>query len=301
MSLKKLKIMLLETRPNFLLLTPAVSFVGISVVIAERMAVNVVYFLIAFFGALLVHIAVNVLNDYYDYLSGIDLKTSRTPFSGGSGILPSKLLEPKSVYILGISSLFIDLGIATYFYIIYGWTIWAFAITGFILSYFYTTLLTKLYLAEVSAGLGFALISLGIYFTQTGRISSLAAISSIIVGILVMNLLLLNEFPDTKADKEAGRRHIPAVLGLKAASRIYTILNSLLYILTVLFIVAEVFPLWELIIFISLPMAINISKGVMENCYNTSKLIPYMAKNIQLLFFVMTLEGIGLILNGLLI
>ena len=39
-----------------------------------------------FLGLLLTHISVNVLNDYFDYRSGMDLATKRIPFSGGSGL-----------------------------------------------------------------------------------------------------------------------------------------------------------------------------------------------------------------------
>ena len=42
-----------------------------------------VYAVLAFIGLLLAHISVNTLNDYFDYRSGIDLETRRTPFSGG--------------------------------------------------------------------------------------------------------------------------------------------------------------------------------------------------------------------------
>ncbi len=38
-------------------------------------------------GALAAHGAVNALNEYADYRSGLDLRTARTPFSGGSGTL----------------------------------------------------------------------------------------------------------------------------------------------------------------------------------------------------------------------
>ncbi|GAI31321.1 unnamed protein product, partial [marine sediment metagenome] len=58
----------------------------------------------AFIGLLLAHISVNVLNDYFDYRSGIDLEAKRTPFSGGSGILPAGLLKPGQVLWLGLVS-----------------------------------------------------------------------------------------------------------------------------------------------------------------------------------------------------
>ena len=35
------------------------------------------------------HLAVNMLNEYFDFKSGLDFKTQRTPFSGGSGTLPA--------------------------------------------------------------------------------------------------------------------------------------------------------------------------------------------------------------------
>ena len=45
------------------------------------------HFLLAMIGSILVHMTVNVINDYHDYVDGIDLNTQRTPFSGGSGVL----------------------------------------------------------------------------------------------------------------------------------------------------------------------------------------------------------------------
>jgi len=39
-------------------------------------------------GLLLAHASSDVLNDYFDFRTGIDLVTRRTPFSGGSGLLP---------------------------------------------------------------------------------------------------------------------------------------------------------------------------------------------------------------------
>ena len=41
-------------------------------------------------GALCCHVSVNAFNEYYDFRSGLDARTRRTPFSGGSGTLPGK-------------------------------------------------------------------------------------------------------------------------------------------------------------------------------------------------------------------
>ena len=106
-----LKTWFTETRPNFLLLTPICFSVGLGVAFSEGYF-NLFRTILGLIGAMLAHISVNVLNDYFDFRSGLDLKTKRTPFSGGSGILPSGLLHPKGVYFLGITSLFIDIFIS---------------------------------------------------------------------------------------------------------------------------------------------------------------------------------------------
>ncbi|MCL6448863.1 MAG: prenyltransferase [Armatimonadetes bacterium] len=85
-----------ETRPQFLLLTPVCLLVGASLAFWKAGTINVVYLVIVFLGALAAHVAVNVLNDYFDFQSGLDLHTIPTPFSGGSGILPAKQMSPRA-------------------------------------------------------------------------------------------------------------------------------------------------------------------------------------------------------------
>src|SRR3990170_4406745 len=58
---------------------------------------------------------VNVINDYHDYVDGIDLNTQRTPFSGGSGVLPSNLLKPKQAFWFATICLLVAMVIGFYF------------------------------------------------------------------------------------------------------------------------------------------------------------------------------------------
>ena len=71
--------------------------------------------LLAGFGLLLAHISVDVLNEYFDYRSGVDLKTERTPFSGGSGALPMGLITPRQALWLGLGTLIAIIPIGVYF------------------------------------------------------------------------------------------------------------------------------------------------------------------------------------------
>ena len=61
----KLKVWFLETRPQFLLLSVVLSFLGISIAWYDG-PFHLGYALLTFLGLLLCHISVNVLNDYFD-------------------------------------------------------------------------------------------------------------------------------------------------------------------------------------------------------------------------------------------
>ena len=56
---------------------------------------NPLYAILTIVGAVSLHASGNILSDYFDFRSGIDLATTPTPFSGGSTILPSKLMSSR--------------------------------------------------------------------------------------------------------------------------------------------------------------------------------------------------------------
>jgi 1,4-dihydroxy-2-naphthoate octaprenyltransferase len=62
---------------------------------------NLTYYVLAIIGVTLAQNAVNVLNDYYDYKTGVDAATLKTPFSGGSRFLVSGLITPESAFSFG--------------------------------------------------------------------------------------------------------------------------------------------------------------------------------------------------------
>jgi 1,4-dihydroxy-2-naphthoate octaprenyltransferase len=74
-------------RLPFLLLTPVCVFLGLGMAVYASKTIDIVYALLAFAGALCAHVSVNAANEYFDFRSGLDEKTMKTPFSGGSGTL----------------------------------------------------------------------------------------------------------------------------------------------------------------------------------------------------------------------
>jgi len=254
--------------------------------------------LLAFVGLLLCHISVNVLNDYYDYRSGIDLKTKRTPFSGGSGFLPAASLEPRNVFWLGLVCFLLAVPIGIYFTLVIGWLLLPLLAIGTVCILLYTPFLTRLGWPEWAPGVGLgALPVLGVYFIQTGDYTLPAIVASIPSGILVHNLLLLNEFPDAEADKEAGRKTLPITMGKAKASVVYSALTVIVYLWIIGSVVAGLMPAFCLIALLTLPFAIKAIQGALKY-QDTSKLMSAMANNVLVVLLTQLLLGIGYLLAG---
>jgi len=143
-----------------------------------------------------------------------------------------------------------------------------------------------------------ALPILGFYFVQTAAYTWPAIVASIPSGILVHNLLLLNEFPDTEADKKVGRKTLPIVMGKTRASRIYSVLTVVVYLWIIGGVVAGLMPLFSLIALLTLPFAIKAIQGALKP-QEMDKLVPAMANNVLVVLLTQLLFGIGYIISKL--
>jgi len=295
----KLKIWFLETRPHFLLLSVVLVFLGTSIAWYDG-SFHLGFALLAFLGLLLVHISVNVLNDYFDYRSGIDLETKRTPFSGGSGILPAALLTPGQVFWFGLASFLLAIPIGVYFVMTLdeGWRLLPLLLVAALCVLLYSPLILKLRWPEWAPGVGMgALPVLGAYFVQTAAYTLPAVVASIPSGILVHNLLLLNEFPDTEADKKAGRKTMPITMGKAKAAVVYSVLTVVVYLWIIGGVVAGLMPVFSLIALLTLPFAIKAIQGAFKP-QEISKLVPAMGNNVLVVLLTQLLLGISYILAG---
>jgi len=291
----KLKVWFLEIRPQFLLLSVVLAFLGTCIAWYDGFF-HLGYAVLAFFGLLLAHISVNVFNDYFDYRSGIDLVTKRTPFSGGSGILPEALLKPRQVFWLGMTSFLLAAVIGVYFVIVTGWLLLPLLLVGALSILFYTPVILKRRWPEWSPGLGMgALPILGAYFVQADAYTWPAVIASIPSGILVHNLLFLNEFPDTEADKTANRKTSPITMGMEKASIVYSVLMVAVYLWIIGWVIAGIMPIFSLLALLTVPFAIKAIQGARKH-QEITRLIPAMANNVLVVLLTQLLLGIGYIL-----
>ncbi len=294
----KLKVWLLETRPQFLLLSVTLVLLGTAISRHEG-CFDLLKFVLTLLGLLLAHSSINILNDYFDYKSGIDLETTRTPFSGGSGILPDGLLKPKGVYMYGVGCLLAALTIGIYLTTISGWQLLPMIILGGLVIYFYTSHLTKWLVGEFWAGLGLGILPvLGTYFVQTGRYSVEAVVASLASGFLTANLLFLNEFPDIGADKKGGRYNLVIALGPRNASRLYAGLMAMTYICIIGGVVFKLMPPLTLIGFHSIIFAFKAVRVTFKHYDNVQELLPALKANVLTVLVTNAFLALGYFLSG---
>jgi 1,4-dihydroxy-2-naphthoate octaprenyltransferase len=276
----KLKTWFLEIRPEFLLLSIALVLLGTSISWHEG-HFNLLKFLLTALGLLLAHTSVNVLNDYYDFKSGIDFNTKKTAFSGGSGILTQGLIKPESAYRFGVGCLVTAFPIGIYLSIVSGWQLLPLIFLGGVIIYFYTSYLTKWLIGEFFAGLGLgSLPVIGTYFIQTGGYSIEVFTASLAPGLLTANLLLLNEFPDYEADKKGGRYNLVIALGRKKAVQLYTGIMITAFLCIILGVILKLIPVISLIALASIPFAFKAIIVSLRHSDDCEKLIPAMKANI---------------------
>jgi len=286
-------------RGPFLILTPACVILGSACAIYSSGRISAFDFLLALIGGLCTHISVNSLNEYFDFKSGLDSRTVRTPFSGGSGTLQrNPSLAPAAVIIAFIAIIIIIL-IGIYFAVVRGPAIIPLGIMGLLLILFYTPwIISNPVLCLVAPGFGFGIFMvMGTNFALTGRYTWASFIASLVPFFLVNNLLLLNQYPDTEADKTVGRRHLPIVIGRKNSSYIYAFFLLLAYLSIIAGVCLKYFPALGLLGLITIPMAALAVIGAFCYSEKAEKLPPFLTINVIIIITTPLLVAAGLIFN----
>jgi len=188
-------------------------------------------FLLGLSGAMFIQLAAHYNGEAYDIredrLSAI---LGKTPFSGGSQVLVRKIISEDKVKLLSFAVVLLALaiGIILQFYFKTGrWTLLLGA-SGIICGIYYS----KPPLRWVSRGLGeifiaysfgFLAVNTGFYI-QVSRFDILALLVSLPVACAAANIILVNEYPDYQADKEARKMNLLVRIGKEKCAFLYALL-----------------------------------------------------------------------------
>ena len=285
-------------RLPFLILTPVCIFLGVSIAIFQGIQVNVSTVILIALAALSSHISVNTLNEYFDFKSGLDAMTQRTPFSGGSGALVANPQSLSHVLIVGMFTLFVTVLIGLYFVYQLGFEVLPIGFIGVILIVTYTSWINKSpMICLIAPGLGFGILFVvGTVYVLSGEFAQLSWYLALVPFFLVNNLLLLNQYPDIKADQKVGRNHIPIAYGVKTASIIYTVFSILTFGLIIVLVTLGVIPKLSLIALLPLPLAISAINGAFRYGENIGQYPQFLTMNVITTLSVPLLLGISLLL-----
>ncbi len=218
-------------------------------------------------GAVLIHAATNLINDYYDVKSGVDSDAAATalyrPHPLVEGKIPASSVHLASYILFAAGSL-----IGLYLAATRGWPILAIGVIGVAASLAYTAPpISYKYvgLGEFSVFLMWGpLMVEGTYYVQRQAFSTEAFFVSLPFGVIVALVLLANNLRDISHDKSRQIRTLAITLGARKGFYLYAGLVTLAYLCILMMLAARVLPLWSLLVFISLPIAVKLLRLMAE-------------------------------------
>jgi 1,4-dihydroxy-2-naphthoate octaprenyltransferase len=175
-------------------------------------------YVLAFAAVILIMWMTYYLSDWGD-LEGDRMNMTSNPFSGGSKVLVEGLLPPWTSLVLGYGCLGVAviIGLAIFFRHQTGpWTLPLGAI-GIFCGFFYSNRPFRWAyrgLGEILIGICYSGLPIATgFYLLTGFFTHQVLLLSIPVGLSIVNVILLNEFPDEEADRAAGKRNVLVRLG----------------------------------------------------------------------------------------
>ncbi len=262
--------------------------VGAAVAYAQLGSFSWTWFLVGAGAIYLLEIGKNAVNEYVDYLSGVDrfvAPEKRTPFSGGKKtIIDGKLSLTDNLVIAIIT---IVSGSLLGLLVVFGRefnVLWV-GLAGVFFALFYSLppfQFSYRGLGEAVVGFTFGpLITTGTYLVQAHTISIEVILASLPLGFIIANVLWINQYPDYEADLKGGKMNGVVRLGKEKGVNVYALLFGLAYLSLIVIAVFTLNFLW-LLPLVSLPLAFRAVIVARRHFDNIPKLVEANAKTIQI-------------------
>lgn len=136
------------------------------------------------------------------------------------------------------------------------------------------------------------------YYSQTGHWSSTSLAASVIVGIVTSLILFCSHFHQVADDLAAGKRSPIVRLGTNKAAQLLPWFVGSTYALNFACVTLQIFPIWTLLIFASLPFALHLVRHVSTYHNQPQKVSNCKFIAVALHFWSGILLGLGFVLPG---
>jgi 1,4-dihydroxy-2-naphthoate octaprenyltransferase len=248
----KLSAWILAARPRTLpaAVAPVLVGTGLALRAGQFDAINAAA---AFFIALLLQIGANLANDLFDHERGTDTAERLGPARAtAQGWLTPREMRLGVGLVFGLAAL---LGLMLY--LDKGWPVLAIGLAAILAALAYTGGPFPYgyhALGDVFVFIFFGLAAVaGTYFVQAGEVTLLAWLASIPMGLLIVNILVVNNLRDAGTDSVAHKRTLAVLFGERAARIEYLFCLAGAYLVPLGLAVSGLLSYWILLTWLTLP------------------------------------------------
>lgn len=291
----RLKVWLLAARLPTLPAAVSPVLVGTAVGAAET-HFHPLLFVAALVASLLIQIGTNFANDYYDFHKGADTADRLGPVRvTQSGLISSGQVKRAALLTFGLALL-----IGIYLVAETGWPILVIGILSIVCGIAYTGGPWPLGyhgLGDLFVFIFFGVLAVsGSAYLQSGVFDRLALLCSVPVGLLVTNILVVNNLRDLETDRVTGKHTLAVRIGEQLSRQQYLAFVVIAYLTPLLVWLLGWSNLWVLLSWLSLPLAVALTLTVTGDAAGP-KLNPVLKRTGQLHLVFGILFAIGLFLG----
>jgi len=242
-------------------------------------------------GIVLAVIGVESFNEYFDAQMGTDR------------VFDPADLPPMSAWVLwlGIAAFAGALAVGVYLTYRVGWPILAFAMLGGLAAIFYVAPPIR----WAYRGLGETVIALsygpwmvlGSLYLHTRALSWGAFWASLVPGLLIMALAVVNAIPDYHQDRLVGKRNLVVRLGRRRGVWLYLALSAAGLLTALVGVVVGVFPVACLAALLALPLLVSSARFALRAYESPRQFVPAIRTVVSCYLVAVTLFGAGILVR----
>ncbi len=203
---------------------------------------NVFYLILLIIAMILIQSATNMINDYFDFKSGADSKKS-----GDEKALVSGEITPKQVLFTIFLYQFIAFMIGIFIASQTSYYILLVAVIGGIISVSYAfgpIPISYTPIGEIVAGVTMGIgITTTVIYIQSGVFNLNTVLVAIPTALFIGTILLTNNLSDREEDREAGRKTLPIIIGMKNTEKLWIFNVIMLLALTFGLVLIHIYPI----------------------------------------------------------
>jgi len=287
---------LLASRPATLPAAAVPVFVGAGAAVSEGASLRPLVFAITLVCALLIQVGTNFANDYSDFHRGADHDGRLGPVRvTQSGLITQAGVRRGIVVAFGVAAL-----LGMWLAWIGGWPIIVIGVLSIVSGLAYTGGPFPLGyhgLGDIFVFVFFGLIAVtGTAFLQTGAWSQLAVVFSVPVGLLVTNILVVNNLRDLPTDRAANKRTLAVRIGDRSTRIQYALFAGVAYAVPLVLAITDESHRWLMLTWLSLPLGVGLTRSVLGGLAGRD-LNPVLKRTGQLLLLFGVLFAAGAVIG----